>query len=238
MPLSPQTCPRTRCGAGVHDRVARPRGPAVARRACRGEAGDTPRKQVDKVCYRILLDVTPQLSPTALARSSSDTAELVHPDAGHPALERAGQHAVFATDEFFSACVVNPPHPTRLLTRRPEVPRLVRAPEPRAGKSHPGRGRALHPPGPAPRRLDAGSTAVRPRTPASPPASPSSTTRTGSPGDRWERKPRGSQRGAAASRWCWEMDVRPAASTRRLSEGAARCSGPVAAGTAPGRGGP
>ena len=60
--------------------------------------------------------MTPQLSPTALARSSSDTAELVHPDAGHPALERAGQHAVFATDEFFSACVVNP-HTRRAYSR-------------------------------------------------------------------------------------------------------------------------
>ena len=55
-------------------------------------------------------------SPTALAKTSVDSAEIVHPAAGHPALARAGQHAVFATDEFFSACVVNP-HTRRAYSR-------------------------------------------------------------------------------------------------------------------------
>ena len=50
-----------------------------------------------------------------LARTTVPAA-LVDPAAGHPTLQRAGQHAVFATDEFFSACVVNP-HTRRAYSR-------------------------------------------------------------------------------------------------------------------------
>ena len=59
-------------------------------------------------------NVTTQPANT-LARTTV-TAALVDPAAGHPTLQRAGQHAVFATDEFFSACVVNP-HTRRAYSR-------------------------------------------------------------------------------------------------------------------------
>ena len=59
-------------------------------------------------------NVTTQPANT-LARTTVPAA-LVDPAAGHPTLQRAGQHAVFATDEFFSACVVNP-HTRRAYSR-------------------------------------------------------------------------------------------------------------------------
>ena len=59
-------------------------------------------------------NVTP-LPANTLARTTVPAA-LVDPAAGHPTLQRAGQHAVFATDEFFSACVVNP-HTRRAYSR-------------------------------------------------------------------------------------------------------------------------
>ena len=55
------------------------------------------------------------LPANTLARTTVPSA-LVDPAAGHPALQRAGRHAVFATDEFFSACVVNP-HTRRAYSR-------------------------------------------------------------------------------------------------------------------------
>ena len=55
------------------------------------------------------------LPANTLARTTVPAA-LVDPAAGHPTLQRAGQHAVFATDEFFSACVVNP-HTRRAYSR-------------------------------------------------------------------------------------------------------------------------
>ena len=64
-----------------------------------------------KPCYhgfQVSLPAPPGIGSEVVAKRPVEPAEVVDVAAGHPALQRAGGNAVFATDEFFSACVVNP----------------------------------------------------------------------------------------------------------------------------------